>query len=45
MPKHNPRRDPKFQKELIFPGDGKSTKAEEMIFNKGFDFKWEIILL
>ena len=36
--KHNPKREPKFHKELILDGEGSSTNEPFTIFNNGCDF-------
>jgi len=42
--KHNPNKEPKFHKELIFEGEGSSTKELFIILNNGWIFKIDIII-
>jgi len=42
--KHNPKREPKFHKELILDGEGSSTNEPFTIFNNGCDFNIDIII-
>ena len=42
--RHNPNREPKFHKELIFEGEGSSTKELFIILNNGWIFKIDIII-
>jgi cytochrome c oxidase subunit 2 len=43
--KHRPNKEPKFHKELMFEGDGNSTKDPLTIFNKGWIFKIDKIII
>ena len=43
--KHRPNKEPKFHKELIFEGDVNSTKDPLTIFNKGWIFKIDKIII
>ena len=43
--KHRPNKEPKFHKELIFEGDGNSTKYQLTIFNNGWIFKIDKIII
>ena len=42
--RHSPNREPKFHKELIFEGEGSSTKELFIILNNGWIFKIDIII-
>ena len=42
--KHNPKREPKFHKELIFEGEGNSINELLIIFIKGWIFNIDIII-
>jgi hypothetical protein len=41
--RHNPKRDPKFHKDEILEGVGKSTSAPLAIFKTGWVFKIDTI--